>query len=159
MPPDPRALMRSITPVSTVFLLLATPALAHAGGFGATRFGGEDGHAATNDPTATYFNPAGLAYTEGTQAYIEGFFAQRRVTYNRDPAAIDNPGTGTPTDATNRNSGEATLSNPLAKFGDGYLAIAQNVTCFVARAQIRGEVGGWIHQFAEIDNAFDVCIF
>lgn len=105
--------MRSITPLSTVFLLLATPVVAHAGGFGATRFGGEDGHAATSDPTATYFNPAGLAYTEGTQAYIEGFIAQRRVTYNRDPAAIDNPGTGTPTDATNRNSGEATLSNPL----------------------------------------------
>ena len=105
--------MRSITPVSTVFLMLAAPALAHAGGFGATRFGGEDGHAATSDPTAAYFNPAGLAYTEGTQAYIEGFFAQRRVTYKRDPAAIDNRGTGTPDAAVDRNSGEGTLSNPL----------------------------------------------
>ena len=66
-----------------------------------------------SDVTATYFNPAGLAYTEGTQAYIEGFFAQRRVTYNRDAGAIDNPGTGTPSDAVNRNSGEANLSNPL----------------------------------------------
>lgn len=105
--------MRSITPLSTVFLMLAAPAVAHAGGFGATRFGGEDGHAATSDPVASYFNPAGLAYTEGTQAYIEGFLAQRRVTYKRDPGAIDNTGTGTPTDAVNRNSGEATLSNPL----------------------------------------------
>lgn len=115
--------MRSITRLSTFSLALAAsapaliPSVARAGGFSATRFGGEDGHAATSDPTAVFYNPAGVAYASGTHAYVEGFFAYRTVDYNRDAGAIDDVGTGvtgTPPDATDRNSGKATLANPIA---------------------------------------------
>jgi long-chain fatty acid transport protein len=104
--------MRSVTRLSTILLALTTgAAAARAGGFTTTRFGGEDGHAATSDPTAVFYNPAGIAYSEGTHIYAEGLFAYRTVDYNRDAGAIDNAGTGTPTDAVNRNSGKATLAN------------------------------------------------
>jgi len=56
-----------------------------------------------------YYNPAGLALGEGTFVLVEGTFAWRSVTYDRDPGAIDNPGTGTPDPAVN--SGESSLSN------------------------------------------------
>ena len=106
--------MRSVTRLSTILLALTTgAAAARAGGFTTTRFGGEDGHAATSDPTAVFYNPAGIAYSDGTHIYAEGLFAYRTVDYNRDAGAIDNTGTGTPTDAVNRNSGKATLANTI----------------------------------------------
>lgn len=105
--------MRSVTRLSIVLFALAGPGVAAAGGFTTTRFGGEDGHAATENPVAAFYNPAGLAYGEGTRGYVEGLFAYRTVDYNRDPGAIDNAGTRTPTDAIDRNSGAATLGNPI----------------------------------------------
>lgn len=106
--------MRSVTRLSIILLALTTgAAAARAGGFTTTRFGGEDGHAATSDPTAVFYNPAGIAYSEGTHIYAEGLFAYRTVDYDRDAGAIDNAGTGTPTDAVNRNSGKATLANTV----------------------------------------------
>lgn len=110
--------MRSVTRLSSTLgaagLALALGATAaHGGGFTTTRFGGEHGHAATDDTTATFYNPAGLAYGEGTRVYAEGLFAYRTVDYTRDAGAIDNPGTGTPAGAEDRNSGAATLANPV----------------------------------------------
>ncbi len=107
--------MRSITRLATL-LLLAAAALplgtAQAGGFAATRFGGEHGHPATDDPTAIYYNPAGLAYGHGTRILVEGLFAYRTVDYVRDPGGIDDP------DATAEdiaaNSGEGSLANVIA---------------------------------------------
>jgi long-chain fatty acid transport protein len=110
--------MRSVTRLSSslgaVGLALALgAATSHAGGFTTTRFGGEHGHAATDDPTASFYNPAGLAYGHGTRIYVEGLFAYRTVDYDRNVGAIDNPGAGTPADATDRNSGAATLANTI----------------------------------------------
>lgn len=104
--------MRSVTRLSIVLLAFA-PGVAAAGGFTTTRFGGEDGHAATENPVSTFYNPAGLAYGEGTRGYIEGLFAYRTVEYTRDPDAIDNVGTRTPSDAIDRNSGTGTLGNAI----------------------------------------------
>lgn len=108
--------MRSVTGLSTTLgalaLALAAPSV-HAGGFTTTRFGGEGGHAGTSDVTAIFYNPAGIAYGQGTRGYIEGLFAYRTVDYTRDPGAIDNVGTGTPNDGVAANSGKATLANPV----------------------------------------------
>ncbi|RMH37099.1 MAG: hypothetical protein D6689_21430 [Deltaproteobacteria bacterium] len=93
--------------------LAAAPSAAVAGGFASARFGSEHGHPATDHPTALYYNPAGLALGSGTRLYVEGLFAYRTVTYDRPEGAIDNPGTGTPDEATAANAGRATLQNAL----------------------------------------------
>jgi long-chain fatty acid transport protein len=95
------------------------PAPARASGFLAARFGGEHGHPTTSNPTAIYYNPAGLALATGTRLYLDGTFAYRTASYDRPSWAIDNlrtdalPGPGTPADAVDANSGKATLSNVL----------------------------------------------
>lgn len=85
----------------------------HAGasGFSTARFGGEHGHPTTSNPTALYFNPAGLALERGHRLYLDGAFAFRSAQYDRPAGAISDPGGGTPTDAIAANAGEASLSN------------------------------------------------
>ncbi|MGH2668737.1 MAG: OmpP1/FadL family transporter, partial [bacterium] len=95
-------------------LVLMGSTSAYAGGFATARFGGERGHAATDHLTAIYYNPAGLAHGEGTRGAVEGLLAYRTVDYDRDPAAIDNRGTGTPEDGVAANAGPAKLRNLLA---------------------------------------------
>jgi len=93
----------------------AVPSSASAGGFIVARFGGEDGHAASDSVTSLYYNPAGIAFGDGTRIYAEGTFAYRVVDYDRDAGAIDNVGTGTPEgDGVDANSGPAHLGNLLA---------------------------------------------
>lgn len=84
---------------------------AGASGFSTARFGGEHGHPTTSNPTALYFNPAGLALERGTRLYLDGAFAFRGASYERPRAAISNPGTGTPDDAIGANAGKAELDN------------------------------------------------
>jgi long-chain fatty acid transport protein len=91
---------------------------AYAGGFSTARFGGERTTAASDQIGTIYYNPAGLAYGEGTRGTVEGLFAYRTIEYTRPVGAIDNPDTdtpgGTPTDGIAANSGKATLANTLA---------------------------------------------
>lgn len=107
--------------------LVTTLASAPAGasGFLAARFGGEHGHPTTDNPTAMYYNPAGLALqpTHGAKRragwnfrlYLDGTFAYRTASYDRPAAAISHPGTPgpdggfTPDDAIAANSGKADL--------------------------------------------------
>jgi long-chain fatty acid transport protein len=85
------------------------------GGYSTARFGGEHGHAATDHPTATYFNPAGIVLGDRTRVYAEGLFVFRTASYDRPAEAVDNLGTGTPDDPTAiaANSGRAELGNFL----------------------------------------------
>ena len=76
--------------------------------------GGAHGHPTTDNATAIYYNPAGLALGTGTRIFVEGLIAYRDASYKRPQGAIDNiqdGGTGTPTDAVSANSGTATLGN------------------------------------------------
>ncbi|MCA9537370.1 MAG: outer membrane protein transport protein [Myxococcales bacterium] len=90
---------------------------AHAGGFVVARFGGEHGHVTTDNATAMYYNPAGISLRAGTHLYLDGTFAWRSFTYDRDPAAIDNviadgeTSVGTRADQIAQNSGEGGLFN------------------------------------------------
>lgn len=84
---------------------------AGASGFSTARFGGEHGHPTTDNPTALYFNPAGLALGHGTRVYLDVALALRNATYERPRAAISNPGDGTPDDALDANAGTAKLDN------------------------------------------------
>lgn len=106
--------MTYISRTSTLALLATSalaPASAWAGGFSATRFGGEHGHPATDEPTAIYYNPAGLAYGHGTRIQVEGLFVYRTVDYTRDPGDIDDPA-ATPDDIA-ANSGKGSLGNVI----------------------------------------------
>jgi long-chain fatty acid transport protein len=107
-------MIRFRTPVVALVLVGALASSAHAGGFLTTTFAGEEGHVTTSHPSAAYYNPAGLALRGGTRLVLEGSFGYRKVSYTRPVDAIDNPGTGTPTDALSANSGKADLTNPLA---------------------------------------------
>jgi long-chain fatty acid transport protein len=99
-------------------LIGATATQAHAGGILTAYFAGEEGHVTTSNPSASYYNPAGLALRGGTRFFVEGAFGYRYVSYNRPVEAIGNvagPGEGgTPADALDVNFGKAKLLNPVA---------------------------------------------
>lgn len=99
--------------VLAAFAASLLPAPARASGFLAARFGGEHGHPTTSNPTAIYYNPAGLALATGTRLYLDGTFAYRTASYDRPASVIDpaSAGGSTPADAVNANSGKAELSN------------------------------------------------
>ncbi len=107
--------MKRSTILATV-LVAGGAGEAAASGFVVARFGGEHGHPVTDNPTAIYYNPAGLSFGKGTRLYIDGTFAWRTVNYTRSPDAIENLGAGTPDtpEGIAANSGEASLFNLAA---------------------------------------------
>ena len=96
---------RGLAP-SAVLLLCASSAA--ASGFATARFGGEHGHPTTENPTAIYYNPAGLAASEGTHLFADGLFALRRASYEHQRESAD---TEEPPDAQGANHGKGTLLN------------------------------------------------
>ncbi len=108
---------------------LAPTGSALATGFLTARFGGEHGSPTTDNATAMYYNPAGLALGSGTRVFIDGTVAWVKATFDRDPASVypvipagqtKCPTTGTPSclgtlaDNIGQNSGKATLFNVAA---------------------------------------------
>ena len=90
---------------------VAAPARACASGFAAAEFGGEHGNVVTTNPTALYFNPAGIALGEGTRLYVSGVLALRRATWSHAQAASELPA---PPGAEGADTGQARFSNLLA---------------------------------------------
>lgn len=100
-------------------------AQAQAGGLVVARFGGEHGHPTASNPTAIYYNPAGLSLGSGTRLMIDATLAWRAYTYERPAGAVGqilegayDPGSpqgGTPSgDGVTANTGKAELFNVLA---------------------------------------------
>ncbi len=105
---------------SAAFLApLALTASAQASGFGTARFGGEHGHPTTDNPTAIYYNPAGLAEdTPGMEKkdwrlkfFVDGNLALRWAGWSHAASSDDVP---EPDDAKGANSGESSLFNLAA---------------------------------------------
>jgi long-chain fatty acid transport protein len=88
------------------------PTDAMASGFAVARFGGEHGHPTTDNATALYYNPAGMALSEGTHIFIDGSIALRFASYDRPTGESTNPMTDTL--APGANDGKATLFNAIA---------------------------------------------
>lgn len=106
--------MATIRFAAALLALLFAAGTARAGGFATARFGGEHGHPTTDQPTAIYYNPAGLALRAGTRIFVEGLFAYRSASYERPEGAIDNvtdESVGTPPDAVSANAGKGELSD------------------------------------------------
>lgn len=68
--------------------LLAIPTLAHASGFAVARFGGPHGNPVTENPSALYYNPAGIALGGGTQVMLDINWALRNGSYERGENAL-----------------------------------------------------------------------
>lgn len=112
------------TASGTAALLLA--AQADASGLSTARFGGEHGHPTTSNPTAIYYNPAGIGLSEGVNIFVDGNIAWRIATFERpqvcppadEPTACDaNPNNnefGEANDAIGANYNKAALVNLVA---------------------------------------------
>ncbi len=102
--------MKSLVAGLGVFLALGSlrPRAAHASGFATARFGGEHGSVVTTNPTALYYNPGGIGFSEGTSVFVDGTLAIRNASWNHTRAPTDSedsPG------AEGANAGHARLSN------------------------------------------------
>src|SRR4051812_27949137 len=109
--------MRLFFRATALTATLSVPLAAHAAGYLADTFGGAYGHAASDQATSIYYNPAALALGRGTRIYVDIGAYYLRSTYDRPVGAIDNPlppggtGRGTPADAIDANSGRASYLN------------------------------------------------
>ena len=112
---------------------------ARASGFAAAEFGGEHGNVVTTNPTALYFNPAGIALAEGTNFYLSGVLAYRRGSWAHTQAASELPD---PPGAEGADAGQARFSG---LFGAPALA----VTTWIRRLALGGAIyvpfGGRVH--------------
>lgn len=94
------------------------PVVASASGFGAARFGGEHGHPTTNNATAIYYNPAGIADAERFHVFVDGTLAWRSASYERTASSLDSP---LPSDDYSAaNAGKASLFNVIASPMGGF---------------------------------------
>jgi len=118
---------------------LAAPGPASASGFAAAEFGGEHGNVVTTDPTALYFNPAGIALGEGTNLYVSGVLALRRGSWTHAQAASES---ADPPGAEGADTGQARFSTLLG-------APALAATTWIGRVALGGAFyvpfGGSVH--------------
>jgi long-chain fatty acid transport protein len=66
---------------------------AGAAGFASARFGGEYGNPVATNPTALYYNPAGIAFSDGIDLFADGDLAIRHATWTHQapmPNASEN---------------------------------------------------------------------
>ena len=71
---------------------IASGRAADAAGLATARFGGEQGSVVTTNPTALYYNPAGIAFSEGIHVFLDGQIALRSLTWDHSAGAGDPPG-------------------------------------------------------------------
>lgn len=93
--------------VVAVSLLFVTEH-ARAAGFATARFGGEHGNPVESNPTALYYNPGAIGFSEGIHVYVDGSIAMRRNTWTHTKSARD---IDEPPGAAGANYGKATLFN------------------------------------------------
>ncbi len=84
---------------------------AQASGFAAARFGGEHGHPTTDNPTAIYYNPAGIALSKGTHIMVDATTALRWASYERPSTAVNSQMSLDA--APGANDGKSTLFNGI----------------------------------------------
>jgi long-chain fatty acid transport protein len=88
------------------------PGTALGSGLSVARFGGEHGNPMTTEATAIYYNPSGIADSEGGHIFGDLSLVFRGATYEHAIAATD---TVVPPGARGANSGRATLFNVIAE--------------------------------------------
>ena len=81
---------------------------ADAAGFASARFGGEHGTPIDTNPTALYYNPGAIGFSEGINLFLDGQIALRHATWSHQAPA---PGASDQPDKEVGNSGTASLFN------------------------------------------------
>lgn len=110
---------RFVTVLLAAGCAVVVPGTALASGFLTDQFGSDHGSAAQGNAYAVYFNPAAMAGASSTDITVDGVFAARSVTFNRNGPLSPNIKAGkTGSDANNptytsSNTGQATLFNVL----------------------------------------------
>jgi long-chain fatty acid transport protein len=118
-----RSKLSSVGPLfASLATLVAAPLVvatnADAAGFATARFGAEHGHPTTENPTALYYNPAGLAEdTPGfsekdwrVKIFVDGNVALRAASFTHAPSEYDE---ADPEGAPGANAGTADLFNVI----------------------------------------------
>lgn len=101
--------LRRTTVAALVAVALgAMASRARASGFASARFGGEHGNVITTNPTALYYNPAGIAFSPGSDVYIDGVLALRQGSWEHTLAPTD---VANPPEAATGNAGRAAYFN------------------------------------------------
>jgi long-chain fatty acid transport protein len=93
---------------------LALSSSAGAAGFATARFGGEHGNPTTDNPTAIYYNPSGIALLPGINIFADGNIAYRLSSFTHNPPTSGPQDVPEPADAQGINNGEGTLTNIVA---------------------------------------------
>jgi len=78
---------RSVVTGGIVLLAVTGAGSADAAGFASARFGGELGNPVTTNPTALYYNPAGIAFSEGVDLFGDADLAIRHATWTHEAPA------------------------------------------------------------------------
>ena len=115
--------------------ILGSPRDTRAAGFAAARFGGEHGSVVATNPTALYFNPAGIAFSQGTHIFADGTIALRSATWEHPLASTDYAPMGAEGQAT----GKASLFNV---FGGPMLGATSKIGNFAFGASLSVPFGG-----------------
>ncbi|MDP9001706.1 MAG: outer membrane protein transport protein, partial [Myxococcota bacterium] len=79
------------------WILSSLPHSAAAAGFATAHFGGEHGTVVATNPTALYYNPGGIGFSEGLHVFLDGTLALRDLNFvhTRAPSdPVDPPGGG-----------------------------------------------------------------
>lgn len=103
---------RRLAPALAVAVVALAQAEAHASGLSVARFGAEHGNPMTTEPTAIYYNPAGIADSKNGHLFGDLNFAFRHATYEHDASPTDAP---VPAGAQGANSGGASLFNVIVE--------------------------------------------
>lgn len=103
-----RALGATVAAGLVALAVVAVAGDAAAAGFATAHFGGEQGTVVTTNPTALYYNPAGIGFSEGTHIFLDGTLALRGMTWTHALAPTDPPD---PPGGAGANSGTAHLFN------------------------------------------------
>ncbi|MGO9833839.1 MAG: OmpP1/FadL family transporter [Polyangiaceae bacterium] len=104
-----RTFRRSVVGASVLlFVAVACTRDADAAGFASARFGGELGNPVTTNPTALYYNPAGIAFSQGIDLFGDADLAIRHATWSHQAPA---PGASDQPESQVGNSGNASLLN------------------------------------------------
>ncbi|HEX7669586.1 MAG TPA: outer membrane protein transport protein, partial [Polyangiaceae bacterium] len=99
-------MIRPHFPFAIGLLGVVAPDVARASGLSVARFGGEHGNPMTTEATAIYYNPSGIADSEGGHVFGDVSVAFRGATYDHARSASD---AGDPTS----NTGHASLFNVI----------------------------------------------
>jgi long-chain fatty acid transport protein len=103
-----RALRAADAPLILAILGVTSSRDARAAGFAAAHFGGEHGSVVTTNPTALYYNPAGIGFSDGTRLFLGGDLAMRSATWTH---ALSKTDPADPPGGEGANAGEAHLFN------------------------------------------------